>query len=287
MKRTRAFGFAPGFTLVELMVAAVLGVIVLLAVSYAYIGNRYNYLMNAELSRMQESGRAALDVIARSLENAGFAGCRAAPGDVQVTSDVDADWVSWLKMGFLVDSGGGSVTGLDGYTPQLRVFGPLEMGVVAVTGEPGSDGKIPVRTGPTLSAMAQIILPGKSIPGGPMLISDCSQAYIFNGAIDAAGGTIMAGTSGLPSGHTYTTGAQVAMLGEGAPFYLAARNLGGSSTVTNRSGTPETVMALLGGGVVISLWPMEWRRSAFASARVSEVKLRRNSSMRRTSIPTM
>jgi type IV pilus assembly protein PilW len=64
-----------GFTLIELMVSAVIGLIVLMAVSYAFIGGRHAYVLNSELMRMQENARAALETIRREMRMAGFHGC--------------------------------------------------------------------------------------------------------------------------------------------------------------------------------------------------------------------
>lgn len=63
--------YQTGFTLVELMIAITLGLIVLLAIGSIYIGSRQTYRVQEDNARLQEAGRYALDVIGRSLRQAG------------------------------------------------------------------------------------------------------------------------------------------------------------------------------------------------------------------------
>lgn len=60
-----------GFSLVELMIAITLGLIVLLAVGSIYIGSRQTYRVQEDNARIQESGRYALEVLGRSIRQAG------------------------------------------------------------------------------------------------------------------------------------------------------------------------------------------------------------------------
>lgn len=63
-----------GFSLVELMIAITLGLVVLLAVGSIYMGSRQTYRVQEDNARMQEAGRYALEVIGRSLRQAGADG---------------------------------------------------------------------------------------------------------------------------------------------------------------------------------------------------------------------
>jgi len=64
-----------GFTLVELMVAMVIGVIVLLGLIIAFGANRESFRFNNQMLQLQDSGRFAMDSIIRDLRMAGDAGC--------------------------------------------------------------------------------------------------------------------------------------------------------------------------------------------------------------------
>lgn len=61
-----------GLTLVELMVAMTLGLLILLAVASIYIGSRQTFRMQDDNARLQETGRYALEVLGRSIRQAGF-----------------------------------------------------------------------------------------------------------------------------------------------------------------------------------------------------------------------
>lgn len=65
-----------GLTLIELMVSLTIGLVILGALGYAYLGSRGAYRTNENLARMQESGRFALDLLTQDLRMGGFIGCR-------------------------------------------------------------------------------------------------------------------------------------------------------------------------------------------------------------------
>lgn len=64
-----------GFGLVELMVAIVLGLVLMAGVIQVFIGNRQAQRADSAVSRVQESGRVALELITADLRAAGFYGC--------------------------------------------------------------------------------------------------------------------------------------------------------------------------------------------------------------------
>lgn len=64
-----------GLTLIELMVSIAIGLVVIGAVSYMYLGSKGAYRGNESLARTQEAGRFALDSITRDVRRAGALGC--------------------------------------------------------------------------------------------------------------------------------------------------------------------------------------------------------------------
>lgn len=64
-----------GLTLIELMVSIVIGLVVVGAVSYLYIGSRGAYRGNESLAHIQEAGRFAVDAISRDIRRSGAMGC--------------------------------------------------------------------------------------------------------------------------------------------------------------------------------------------------------------------
>ena len=65
-----------GFTLTELLVSLVLGTFVIGGVLSVFVGGLETFRMTDSLSRMQESGRFALQLMRRDLREAGYVGCR-------------------------------------------------------------------------------------------------------------------------------------------------------------------------------------------------------------------
>jgi type IV pilus assembly protein PilW len=62
-----------GLSLVELMIALTLGLIILAGVGYIFLGSRQSYRLQDDQAHMQETGRYVLDVIGRSVRQAGWA----------------------------------------------------------------------------------------------------------------------------------------------------------------------------------------------------------------------
>lgn len=61
-----------GLTMVELLVAMTLGLVILLAIGSVYLGSRATYRIQEDNARLQETGRYALEVLGRSVRQAGY-----------------------------------------------------------------------------------------------------------------------------------------------------------------------------------------------------------------------
>jgi type IV pilus assembly protein PilW len=64
-----------GFTLIELMIAMLLGAFLTGGIMQIFLGSRQTYRMQENLSRLQENGRFAMDFITRDNRMMGFQGC--------------------------------------------------------------------------------------------------------------------------------------------------------------------------------------------------------------------
>jgi type IV pilus assembly protein PilW len=82
-----------GFTLVELMVALVIGALSVLAALEVYARGRDLYRVNERLARMQEQGRVALSVIEPDIELAGYYGFTQSADVVRLVSGGNSDIV--------------------------------------------------------------------------------------------------------------------------------------------------------------------------------------------------
>src|SRR5262245_46927343 len=67
-------GCVAGFTLVELMIALVIGSVVVVSALALYSHGRSAYRVNERVARLQEQGRYALSVIEPDIELAGYYG---------------------------------------------------------------------------------------------------------------------------------------------------------------------------------------------------------------------
>jgi len=96
--RTWGYGVSSdrGFSLVELLVAMLLGIILSCAMVVAFIGARQNALYEEQLARIQENGRFALRLLSRELGMAGFfAALPVIEGIAPVAMAADCSVESW------------------------------------------------------------------------------------------------------------------------------------------------------------------------------------------------
>jgi type IV pilus assembly protein PilW len=87
-----------GLTLVELMVAMVLGLVVIGGAVSLTLANRQSYRTNEGLSQLQESARSAFELISRDLRQAGVTGCdnQGRIANVLDTSGGTEWWMEWF-----------------------------------------------------------------------------------------------------------------------------------------------------------------------------------------------
>lgn len=74
-REPRAKSRSSGFTLVELMVAMLLGLIVIAGVVSVFLSNQQVYRSNKALGDVQDSARIAFELMARDIRAAGLTGC--------------------------------------------------------------------------------------------------------------------------------------------------------------------------------------------------------------------
>jgi type IV pilus assembly protein PilW len=84
-----------GFSLVELMVALVLGLLVIGGVGGVFLSQRELYRQNENLARMQENARYAFEVMARSLREAGGNLCGASNVANVLKGQSTYWWANW------------------------------------------------------------------------------------------------------------------------------------------------------------------------------------------------
>jgi len=97
---------AKGFTLIELMIALVLGLLIIAGVIGVFVSNKQAYRQNENLARMQESARYAFEVVARDIRDAGGIGCGSNLPTANVVNNPSTQW--WSDWGDGIRGYGGA-----------------------------------------------------------------------------------------------------------------------------------------------------------------------------------
>lgn len=73
-----------GFTLIELMIAMLIGVFLMAGVIQIFISAKQAYRLQENLSRLQENGRFSMDILTKDIRMAGYVGCasKVAPNSI-------------------------------------------------------------------------------------------------------------------------------------------------------------------------------------------------------------
>lgn len=235
-----------GFSLVELMVAMALSLILLAGVLAIFASSRTTYETTDRLSRIQESGRFALDSLVRDLRSAGFMGC-SRRGDFTNALNTP-DPVMW---NFAVAVQGFDAQGT-GWLPALdnSSAGPAPIAAA------GSDALVvrvprgefePVRAtsimGDTTSNITVAnVAPARLEVGDVVQISDCNARAVFQITGYNAGDIAHAAAGTAPGNSTNDIGYAFTDLAELVPvrsvvYYLRAGSTpgGGNSLWRNVS----------------------------------------------------
>ncbi len=81
-----------GFSIVELMVALLLGLFLVSGVTGMYISSKQTYRMTDNLSRLQESLRFSLDFMSRDIRMASYLPCRTTTNNTNAVVNGSANW---------------------------------------------------------------------------------------------------------------------------------------------------------------------------------------------------
>ncbi len=203
--------FERGFTLVELMIAMIIGLIIVGAVVQLFAVNRSTYQVDEGLARIQENARFAIEFISRDLRMAGNTGCMVdakpvnnlnKPADTPYT-DIDMNLTAGL-WGFESDaSSPGDTVTLASSTPVNTTSGwtpALNTAFIPPGAVPGSDAIVIFRLSgggtPTVAPhndSAQVFAePGGKFTAGQLaVITDCEHSSLFQiTSVSASGGQV-------------------------------------------------------------------------------------------------
>ncbi|ORU90201.1 MAG: hypothetical protein A6F71_04335 [Cycloclasticus sp. symbiont of Poecilosclerida sp. M] len=177
-----------GITLVELMVAMVIGLILIAGVSQIFISTQKTYRITEEHSRLQENTRFGFQFITKDVREAGYTGCRAIE-EMNVQTVAQAPVPNYDK-----DS---TISGNE--ATSLTVWAPVLNASIATTTIGGTD-TITIQKGsscgatltvPMLSSDAVIQISAANScnlkKDDTLMISDCQDAHIFKATTVSSG----------------------------------------------------------------------------------------------------
>ncbi|MGH8117854.1 MAG: prepilin-type N-terminal cleavage/methylation domain-containing protein, partial [Rhodanobacteraceae bacterium] len=93
MPRSRA----AGFSLIELMIAMVLGLIVIAGVTSVFLAGQQSFRTNNALADVQDSSRVAFELMARDIREAGLTGCNSSNDRIAnlLSNQATDGWANW------------------------------------------------------------------------------------------------------------------------------------------------------------------------------------------------
>ena len=219
------FKHQSGLTLVEVLVAMVIGLFLLTGIAQAYLSNRVSYTFSEAISRIQENGRFALDTMTQDLRMAGFFGC-AIFDPLDTSSLVNS-----------LDPLG------DGYAAAIHDFiGQGSLGGTENDGLNGSDSvtirgakpnQVTIAPPYNVSSSANIHVTTNDFiqPGDIVMISNCRGADIFQVTAKTASPTAGKQQVGHNTGSTYDPGNYNPDSCQGGVKHCLSQTYGSDSTM--------------------------------------------------------
>lgn len=183
----RSFHNQRGLSLVELMIAITLGLILTAGILQIFSNSKQTYRIEEALSRLQESGRLALNFIANDVRMAGFWGCQHDPSKIQNDLAAGAGYIDFTSNEISGTEGG------TGVPDTLTLHGADSTPGLAL--QAASSGTMPF----------QVSLPNDLKSGDMVLVSDCEGGNIFQvtGSNPSSSGTVVHNLgSGTPGNAT-------------------------------------------------------------------------------------
>ena len=219
-----------GLSLVELMIAITLSLLLIAGVLQIFLSSKQTYATNNALSRVQESGRFAMDFLTQDIRNTGYKGqCLGQPlthGTIDILWRLDNPIEGWNNISnkqptHLTDT---PVTGTDTIRIKLAA-GPGE--VQAASGNTAANNTISL--GANTSGVAQHAI---------TLISDAIACDLFRNTA-TSNATSVAKAAGVNWTHNYTGNTEVLPL-QNATYYIRANAGRPNSLVRQRLSTSTT-----------------------------------------------
>ena len=190
-----------GFTLVELMVALVLGMLIVLAAFSTYVSQRIASSLGKQTSLLQEEGSRALDAAARDLRQAGDFNClNAAHTNVINTGTTLADISGMRGFSTTTEIANSGLTGAAAVNTAITSTGGSGNAtqVLAISGTLESMAIMTTAAGVTATKVT--VKPQDFAADQTVVVSDCVNASMLK----VSAYTYVEGTDGAPGANTLT-----------------------------------------------------------------------------------
>ena len=191
MKPQKNISRQTGMTLVEVMIAMLLGVFLMGGVLQVFASSRQTYRVHEATSRMQENGRMALEVLSRDIRMADFWGCASDPSNfVNNLDTTGTGYVDFLAGGI------GGTEGAAGAPDSLMLRGGIDSGL-----------SVEPPYGPQASANIKIQANNGLEQDDIVFVADCSAGDIFqitNANPDTSGVVVHNTGNGDPGNYNVT-----------------------------------------------------------------------------------
>jgi type IV pilus assembly protein PilW len=175
-----------GLTLIELMVAMTIGLLLLGGAASLFISNKRIYREQEEMSRLQENGRFALELLIHDIRMTGYVGCHDEMGKVVNLVSTDPTVLTaylsrvegseaaanWLPSGSTGDVAS-MVAGSDGIT--LRYLNPTIVRLATAMAPGALDADLDVAADSGADADVDMIIADNSL----LAIADCATTDVF------------------------------------------------------------------------------------------------------------
>jgi type IV pilus assembly protein PilW len=180
-----------GVTLIELMIAMVIGTFLVGGVLQVFSSARQTYRVHDATSRMQEGGRMALEVLARDIRMADFWGC--ASNSINMVNNLNTAGAAYVDF---ITGGVVGTEGASGAPDSLTLRGGFDAGI---TVEPPY--------GPQASANVKVNSASGLAQHDIVMVSDCTNGDIFqisNANPDSSGVLVHNTGNGDPGNYNAT-----------------------------------------------------------------------------------
>ncbi|MCB2427776.1 PilW family protein [Methylophaga pinxianii] len=245
-----------GLSLVELMVAVVLGLILVAGVIELFVNNRQVYRVQDAKARMQENGRYAMAILGQNIRDAGYYGCASRRAGAETNNVLNNSNLFIWDFATAVE--GNDATGDSAWTPTKDDDISSDSGtdILTVRKTTGSSIKITAHPGGTPPGSANIqVNPGNGLANGDIIMAtDCLTSAVFqvtsnnpdtSGSIAHNTGTGSPGNITQALGKNYTGGWVVPVVT--LSYFISSNNIRNMPALYQRNAVSTATVELVEG----------------------------------------